>query len=80
MYEESTSVHAQVVEKFLPNIRTSHEIKPPLALQTWTENPAMGLYQRAGFRSVQSRTDEAFEEPTGVAGNYLMLNGLAGPE
>jgi len=28
VYEESTSVHAQVVEKFLPNIWTSHAIKP----------------------------------------------------
>ncbi len=47
-----------------------------MALQTWTTNPATQLYERFGFKIVETITDDQFKELTGVAGNNLMLKEL----
>lgn len=47
-----------------------------LSLTTATNNPARRLYERAGFRVTETRTDPEFEAATGVAGRVLMVKVL----
>lgn len=47
-----------------------------LSLTTATNNPARRLYEREGFRLVETRTDPEFEHATGVAGRVLMVKSL----
>ena len=47
-----------------------------LSLTTATNNPARRLYERAGFRVTETRTDPEFEAATGVAGRVLMVKAL----
>jgi len=49
---------------------------PVMSLQTWTTNPATRLYERFGFRVVDTSTDPDFERLTGVAGNNLLIKEL----
>ena len=49
-----------------------------MALQTWMTNPARQLYERHGFKVVDTRTDAEFEQLTGTPGNYLMVKTLNG--
>jgi ribosomal protein S18 acetylase RimI-like enzyme len=44
-----------------------------MSLQTTTINPARRLYERHGFRVVETRTDPAYERYTGIAGRHLMV-------
>ena len=48
-----------------------------MALTTTTSNPARRLYERHGFRVVDTRTDLAYERYTGIAGRHLMVKELA---
>jgi ribosomal protein S18 acetylase RimI-like enzyme len=48
-----------------------------MSLTTATTNPARRLYERHGFRVVETRTDPAFERYTGIAGRHLMVKALA---
>jgi ribosomal protein S18 acetylase RimI-like enzyme len=48
-----------------------------MSLTTTTANPARHLYERHGFRIVETRTDPAFERYTGIAGRHLMVKELA---
>ena len=48
-----------------------------MSLQTLTTNPARRLYERLGFRVVETRTDPDFEHFTGAAGTHRMLKNLA---
>lgn len=48
-----------------------------MSLQTWTVNPAVHLYERAGFKIVETCTDEGFKELAGAEGNHLMVKGLS---
>ena len=50
-----------------------------MALHTLTTNPAQRLYERNGFRVVETATNAEFERLTGVAGNVLMVKELGGP-
>ena len=47
-----------------------------MALSTTTSNPARRLYERHGFRVVDTRTDPAYERYTGIAGRHLMVKEL----
>lgn len=47
-----------------------------LSLTTATNNVARRLYEREGFRVVETRTDPGFEAATGVAGRVLMVKPL----
>jgi len=44
-----------------------------MALTTTTINPARHLYERHGFRVVETKTDPAFERYTGIEGRHLMV-------
>ncbi len=48
-----------------------------MSLSTTTINPARHLYERHGFRVVETKTDPAYERYTGIAGRYLMVKELA---
>jgi len=48
-----------------------------MTLQTLTENPAIHLYERFGFKVVETRTDAEYEAVTGVSGYHRMLKRLA---
>ena len=48
-----------------------------MSLTTTTANPARHLYERHGFRVVETRTDEAYERYTGIPGRHLMVKELA---
>jgi ribosomal protein S18 acetylase RimI-like enzyme len=50
---------------------------PALSLTTTTSNPARRLYERAGFRVVETREDATYRALTGVAGRVLMIKRLA---
>lgn len=50
---------------------------PRLSLTTTTSNPARRLYERHGFRVVETKTDPAFERYTGIAGRHLMVKELS---
>jgi ribosomal protein S18 acetylase RimI-like enzyme len=47
-----------------------------MALTTTTENPARHLYERHGFRVVETRTDPAYERYTGIEGRHRMVKDL----
>lgn len=49
---------------------------PRMALTTSTSNPARRLYERCGFRVVDTYTDPTYERLTGVAGRHLMVKDL----
>ena len=48
-----------------------------MALSTTTSNPARRLYERHGFRVVETRTDSSYERMTGIAGRHLMVKELS---
>lgn len=48
-----------------------------MSLVTTTVNPARRLYERHGFRVVETRTDPAYERYTGIPGRHLMVKELA---
>ncbi|MCO5202617.1 MAG: GNAT family N-acetyltransferase [Chloroflexi bacterium] len=50
---------------------------PAISLTTTTSNPARHLYERSGFRVVETREDPDFLTLTGVAGRILMVKALA---
>lgn len=47
-----------------------------MSLQVLTSNPARRLYERAGFRVTDTRTDPDFERFTGAAGAHRMVKDL----
>jgi len=47
-----------------------------MSLSTTTENPARRLYERHGFRVVETKTDAAYEKYTDIAGRHLMVKEL----
>ena len=47
-----------------------------LSLTMYVTNPAQHLYERAGYRVVETRTDAAFERLVGVPGYALMVKEL----
>ncbi len=47
-----------------------------MSLITTTTNPARRLYERHGYRVVETRADAAYERYTGIAGRYLMVKEL----
>ena len=47
-----------------------------MALIVTTANPARRLYERHGFRIVETRTDPVYERYTGVSGRHLMVKEL----
>ncbi len=47
-----------------------------MALVTTVVNPARRLYERHGFRVVETRTDPDYERYTGIPGRYLMVKEL----
>ncbi len=48
-----------------------------MALIVTATNPARRLYERHGFRIVETRTDPAYERYTGIPGRHLMVKELA---
>jgi ribosomal protein S18 acetylase RimI-like enzyme len=49
---------------------------PAMALSTTTDNPARHLYERLGYRVVDTRRDPAYERYTGIEGRLLMVKDL----
>jgi len=47
-----------------------------MSLTTSTTNPARRLYERRGFRVVETRTDAAYKRYTGIDGRHLMVKQL----
>jgi ribosomal protein S18 acetylase RimI-like enzyme len=47
-----------------------------MSLTTHTANPARRLYERRGFRVVETRTDTDYERYTGIEGRHLMVKEL----
>ncbi|TMG01554.1 MAG: GNAT family N-acetyltransferase [Chloroflexi bacterium] len=47
-----------------------------MSLTTSTANPARRLYERHGFRVVETRTDTAYKRYTEIDGRYLMVKDL----
>jgi ribosomal protein S18 acetylase RimI-like enzyme len=47
-----------------------------MSLTTSTANPARRLYERHGFRVVETRTDTAYNRYTGIDGRHLMVKEL----
>jgi ribosomal protein S18 acetylase RimI-like enzyme len=47
-----------------------------MALTVSTVNPARHLYERHGFRVVETRNDAAYERYTGIPGRHLMVKEL----
>ncbi len=47
-----------------------------MALSTTTANPARRLYERHGYRTVETRTNRDYERYTGIEGRILMLKEL----
>jgi ribosomal protein S18 acetylase RimI-like enzyme len=47
-----------------------------MSLVTDSTNPARRLYERHGFRVVETRSDPAYERITGIAGRHLMVKEL----
>lgn len=47
-----------------------------MSLVTDSTNPARRLYERHGFRVVETRTDPAYERLTGIPGRHLMVKEL----
>jgi len=50
--------------------------RPQLSLTTTTDNPARRLYERAGYRVVETRTDPVYRRLTGIDGRHLMIKAL----
>lgn len=50
---------------------------PKMSLMTTTNNPARRLYERKGFRVVETKTDRLYERYTGIAGRHLMVKELS---
>jgi ribosomal protein S18 acetylase RimI-like enzyme len=48
-----------------------------MALSTTTSNPARHLYERHGFRVVETKTDPSYERITGIQGRHLMVKELS---
>jgi ribosomal protein S18 acetylase RimI-like enzyme len=48
-----------------------------MSLHTTTINPARHLYERHGFRVVETKTDPSYERYTGIAGRHLMVKELS---
>lgn len=48
-----------------------------MSLMTTTANPARRLYERHGYRVVQTRTDADYERYTGIQGRIMMVKELA---
>ena len=48
-----------------------------MALSTTSSNPARHLYERHGFRVVETRTDSSYERMTGISGRHLMVKELS---
>ena len=48
-----------------------------MSLTTHIANPARRLYERHGFRVVETRTDPDYERYAGIAGRVLMVKELA---
>lgn len=49
---------------------------PAMSLTTTTSNPARHLYERTGFRVIETREDPAYQAITGVSGRILMVKNL----
>jgi ribosomal protein S18 acetylase RimI-like enzyme len=47
-----------------------------MSLTTTTINPARRLYERHGFRVVETKTDAPYERYTGIEGRHLMMKDL----
>jgi len=47
-----------------------------MSLTTTTINPARRLYERHGFRVVETKTDAAYQRFTGIEGRHLMVKEL----
>ena len=47
-----------------------------MSLTTSTANPARRLYERHGFRVVETRTDTAYKRYTEIDGRYLMVKDI----
>jgi ribosomal protein S18 acetylase RimI-like enzyme len=47
-----------------------------MSLSTTTSNPARRLYERHGFRVVETKTDAQYERYTGIEGRLLMVKDL----
>lgn len=47
-----------------------------MALTTTTANPARHLYERHGFRVVETKTDPVYERYTGIEGRHRMVKDL----
>jgi ribosomal protein S18 acetylase RimI-like enzyme len=47
-----------------------------MSLTTTTINPARRLYERHGFRVVETKADAAYERYTGIEGRHLMIKEL----
>lgn len=48
-----------------------------MSLTTTLSNPARRLYERSGFRVVETRTDPEYEKITGIPGRVLMVKELS---
>jgi hypothetical protein len=48
-----------------------------MSLGTTITNPARHLYERHGFRVVETKTDPSYERYTGIPGRILMMKDLA---
>jgi ribosomal protein S18 acetylase RimI-like enzyme len=47
-----------------------------MSLTTTTDNPARRLYERHGFRIVETLTDDVYRRYTGIDGRYSMVKEL----
>jgi ribosomal protein S18 acetylase RimI-like enzyme len=57
--------------------RAREEDAPCMSLVTTVINPARHLYERQGFRVVETRTDVVYERMTGIPGRNLMVKELS---
>jgi ribosomal protein S18 acetylase RimI-like enzyme len=57
-------------------VEARHRDFATMSLVTHTANPARRLYERAGYRVVETRTDPRFERYTGIEGRQLMVKDL----
>ena len=48
-----------------------------MSLVTTVVNPARHLYERQGFKVVETRTDAEYERMTGIPGRNLMVKELS---
>ncbi len=57
-------------------VQAREEGHQQMSLITTVVNPARRLYERHGFRVVETRTDPTYARYTGIAGRYLMVKEL----